>query len=59
MSALNFRANMKGFIPFLKEIIEDTIEDLSIEDKIYEYRVKGASIVMPKDCTLYVPGKDQ
>ena len=42
---------MKGFIPFLKEIIEDTIEDLSIEDKIYEYRVKGASIVMPKDCT--------
>lgn len=50
---------MKGFIPFLKEIIEDTIEDLSIEDKIYEYRVKGASIVMPEDCTLYVPGKDQ
>ncbi len=50
---------MKGLIPFLKETLDNAMEDLSLQDKIYEYRVRSASIVMPKDCTLYVPGKDQ
>ena len=57
MSALNFRKNMKGFIPFVQETIHDTLENLSIKDKVYEYRVRGASIMMPKDCTITIPSK--
>jgi len=55
MTALNIRKNMVELVQLIGQTLPPQVQD-KMHDKVFEYRIRAAALLMPKGSTIHIEG---